>query len=78
MRDAWNPDSSDLKPRIAGTRLEVTGGFGRPPLERTPQVLGLYEMARDVSAAAWARRSAKGGREAGRTGISRPLWGFQH
>jgi glutamate carboxypeptidase len=41
---------ADLRPRLAGTRLEVSGGFGRPPLERSPQVLGLYEIARDVSA----------------------------
>jgi glutamate carboxypeptidase len=38
-----------LQPRVAGTRLEVSGGFGRPPLERTPQVLALYELAREVS-----------------------------
>jgi len=39
-----------LQPRIAGTRIEVSGGFGRPPLERTPQVLALYELAREVAA----------------------------
>lgn len=41
---------ADLRPRLAGTRLELSGGFGRPPLERTPHVLGLYQIARDVSA----------------------------
>ena len=52
MDDAKRVESelSDLKPRIAGTRLELAGGFGRPPLERTPQVRKLYEIARDVSA----------------------------
>jgi glutamate carboxypeptidase len=52
MDDAKRVESelSDLKPRIAGTRLELSGGFGRPPLERTPQVLKLYEIAREVSA----------------------------
>jgi glutamate carboxypeptidase len=52
MDDARRIESglSDLKTRIAGTRIAVTGGFGRPPLERTPQVLGLYKIARDVSA----------------------------
>jgi glutamate carboxypeptidase len=38
-----------LKPQLAGTSVELTGGFGRPPLERTPQVVRLYEMARDVA-----------------------------
>jgi glutamate carboxypeptidase len=39
-----------LRPRLAGTRIEISGGFGRPPLERNGQVLGLYEVAREVSA----------------------------
>ena len=39
-----------LRPRLAGTRLEVSGGFGRPPLERNGQVLALYRVAREVSA----------------------------
>jgi glutamate carboxypeptidase len=38
-----------LRPKLRGTRLEVEGGIGRPPLERTPQVVRLYEMARDVA-----------------------------
>lgn len=32
-------------------RLEVSGGIGRPPLERSPAVLRLYEQARQVAAA---------------------------
>lgn len=38
-----------LRPRLSGTRLEVTGGVGRPPLERSPGVVRLYEVARDVA-----------------------------
>ncbi len=37
------------RPRDPRTRLEVTGGFDRPPLERTAAVLGLYEQARGVA-----------------------------
>ena len=35
-----------LTPHLKRTRLEVTGGFGRPPMERTPGVARLFEMAR--------------------------------
>jgi glutamate carboxypeptidase len=38
-----------LKPRLTGTSLELTGGFGRPPLERSPHVIRLYETAREVA-----------------------------
>jgi glutamate carboxypeptidase len=38
-----------LAPRLPGTRLELTGGFGRPPLERGDGVLRLYGIARDVA-----------------------------
>ena len=41
---------SHLTPRVAGTRIKISGGFGRPPLERTPQVAALYEIARQLSA----------------------------
>jgi glutamate carboxypeptidase len=36
-------------PRDPRTRIEVSGGFDRPPLERTPGVVRLYEWARDVA-----------------------------
>ena len=36
-------------PRDPRTHLEVSGGFDRPPLERTPQVARLYEQACDVA-----------------------------
>jgi glutamate carboxypeptidase len=39
-----------LRPRASHTRLEVTGGVGRPPLERTADVVRLFETARDVAA----------------------------
>jgi glutamate carboxypeptidase len=41
---------TSLTPHIHGTRLELSGGFGRPPLERTPEVARLYEKARTVAA----------------------------
>ena len=39
-----------LKPIIDGATVEVTGGFDRPPLERTAAVLGLFEMAKAAAA----------------------------
>jgi glutamate carboxypeptidase len=41
---------TSLTPHIHGTRLELSGGFGRPPLERTPEVARLYVKARTVAA----------------------------
>jgi glutamate carboxypeptidase len=38
-----------LRPYLSGTRLELQGGVGRPPLERTDGVVRLYEVARDVA-----------------------------
>lgn len=39
-----------LKPLLAGAKVEVTGGFDRPPLERTPAVVKLFEQAKAVAA----------------------------
>jgi len=39
-----------LQPQLPGARLEVTGGFDRPPLERSPAVVKLFEMAKAVAA----------------------------
>src|SRR5687768_8259318 len=39
-----------LLPYLPGARVEVTGGFERPPLERTAAVVNLFEMARSVAA----------------------------
>jgi glutamate carboxypeptidase len=38
-----------LRPRLARTRLEIEGGVSRPPLERGPGVIRLYEIAREVA-----------------------------
>jgi glutamate carboxypeptidase len=38
-----------LQPKIPGARLEVTGGFDRPPLERSPAVVKLFELARSAA-----------------------------
>ncbi|MXY23553.1 MAG: M20 family metallopeptidase [Acidobacteria bacterium] len=39
-----------LRPTIEGAALEVTGGFNRPPFERTPAVARLYVTARAIAA----------------------------
>lgn len=39
-----------LSPQIAGAQLTVTGGFDRPPLERSEGVVKLFEAAREVAA----------------------------
>ena len=36
-------------PTVPGTRIDVTGGFDRPPLERTAAVARLYERARGIA-----------------------------
>jgi glutamate carboxypeptidase len=38
-----------LEPATPGTRLEVHGGFGRPPMERTPRNRGLWRLAQDAA-----------------------------
>jgi glutamate carboxypeptidase len=37
-----------LTPVIAGTRVVTTGGFNRPPMERTPAGRALYFQAREI------------------------------
>jgi glutamate carboxypeptidase len=39
-----------LKAVTPGTRVEVSGGINRPPMERTPGVAALYEAAREIAA----------------------------
>jgi glutamate carboxypeptidase len=56
-----------LVPRLRGTRLELSGSFGRPPLERTPQVVRLYERARRV-ATSLGRELGEGGTGGGSDG----------
>jgi glutamate carboxypeptidase len=41
---------TSLRPRLPGTRLEITGGVDRPPLERSEGVAHLYTLARTVAA----------------------------
>jgi glutamate carboxypeptidase len=65
-----------LTPTRSGTRLEVTGGIDRPPLERTAAVVRLYEYACEV--ASDLGQDLPEGPAAVPTGILRPLWVFQH
>ena len=39
-----------LQPHLPGASVQVSGGFDRPPLERTPAVVALFEQARAVAA----------------------------
>jgi glutamate carboxypeptidase len=45
----FQEELSALKPQRSGTSLNVQGGFSRLPLERTKEVVSLYEMAREVA-----------------------------
>jgi glutamate carboxypeptidase len=37
-----------LTPHLNGARLEISGGFGRPPMERTAGVAQLFELAQEA------------------------------
>ena len=53
-----------LKPHIPGAHVEVTGGFDRPPLERSADIVKLFEVAKSVAAEiglTWEEGSAGGG-----------------
>jgi len=39
----------NAKPFDERVRVRVTGGINRPPLERTPAVIELYELARNIA-----------------------------
>jgi len=56
-----------LTPHIPGTRLEIRGGVNRPPLERGPHVLRLYEVARQC-AEELGQRLGEGGTGGGSDG----------
>ena len=56
-----------LRPRLDRTTVKVSGGFSRPPLERTDPVVRLYEIARDV-AAGLGHELAEGGTGGGSDG----------
>ena len=52
MKDAEDVERAlrKLQPYSARTRLDLSGCFSRPPLERTEQVERLYALARDAAA----------------------------
>ena len=65
-----------LRPVDPRTTIQASGGFDRPPLERTDQVARLYEQARDSGAGARSGAGRRRHRAADRTGISPPRSGF--
>ena len=52
MADASRVTSAitQLVPRDGRVQLEVSGGIDRPPLERTPQVAALFDLASAIAA----------------------------
>ncbi|MFO0908202.1 MAG: M20 family metallopeptidase [Isosphaeraceae bacterium] len=40
-----------LTPVVPGAVLTISGGFNRPPMERTPAIAGLFEQARSIAVA---------------------------
>ena len=56
-----------LSPHITGAQVEVHGGFGRPPMERTPGVARLYALAEKVGEEL-GQRVAEGGTGGGSDG----------
>jgi glutamate carboxypeptidase len=56
-----------LRPQASGTRLEVSGGVRRPPLERGPHVARLFEQAK-AAASSLGRELAEGGTGGGSDG----------
>ncbi len=46
---ALERDFRALRPVLPGARLELRGGFDRPPLERTPAVAGLFRHAQRLA-----------------------------
>ena len=69
QEDAAGVDAAirGLRPRNSAVRLEIEGSIGRPPLERTPGVVRLYEQARAV-AAELGRQLAEGATGGGSDG----------
>ncbi len=73
MEDAARLDGAilSLRPTRSSIRIEMTGGIGRPPLERSPAVVRLYEQARQIAAALGrdlAEGAAGGGSDGNFTG----------
>ena len=50
MKDAAyiEREISNLKPKHKGTSLQIEGGFGRPPMEKTERNQKLWKIARDI------------------------------
>jgi glutamate carboxypeptidase len=69
MEDAARIEAAvlGLRPVNPAVTIEVLGGVGRPPLERTPGVVRLYAQARGVSRA-MGRELAEGGTGGGSDG----------
>jgi glutamate carboxypeptidase len=69
MADADRVDAAlrGLRPQLSGTRLEMRGGVERPPFERSPAVIRLYQQAKEVSAAL-GRELGEGGTGGGSDG----------
>jgi glutamate carboxypeptidase len=69
LADAARLDAAlrGLRPENPRTRLEMTGGLERPPFERSPGVVRLYEQAKEA-AAALGRELAEGGTGGGSDG----------
>ena len=62
-----------LRPSRRGTTLSVSGGIGRPPMERTAGVVRLYELARALAAEVGIDLAEGGhGRRLGRESHGRP------
>jgi glutamate carboxypeptidase len=57
----------NLRPVVPGTLLEISGGFDRPPLERTPEIGRLFNLAGEV-ASALGRQLEEGGTGGGSDG----------
>jgi len=56
-----------LQPRRPGTRLTIEGGFDRPPMERSPQVVELFARASSV-ASSFGRELGEGSAGGGSDG----------
>jgi glutamate carboxypeptidase len=41
---------ASLRPVLSGARLDVRGGLNRPPMERTPQIVEVFQKAQAIAA----------------------------
>jgi glutamate carboxypeptidase len=64
-----------IRPSTPGTSIEITGGFGRPPMERTEQNLALFEKASGIAeqmGIALQEGTAGGGSDGNTTSLTTP------